>query len=43
MPWIVLDGGSRYGMSDDHDMYEWVNVSYGAGSPGLSQTKFREP
>jgi len=23
--------------------YEWVNVSSGTGSPGLSQTEFREP
>jgi len=26
-------------MIDDHDRCEWVNVSSGTGSPGLSQTK----
>jgi len=26
-------------MNDDHDRYEWVNVSFGNGSPGLSRTK----
>jgi len=26
-------------MTDDHDRCEWVNVSSGTGSPGLSQTK----
>jgi len=30
-------------MIDDHDRYEWVNVSSGTGSPGLSQTKSGEP
>jgi len=30
-------------MTDDHDRCEWVNVSFGTGSPGLSQTKSREP
>jgi len=30
-------------MSDDYDRCEWVNVSSGTGSPGLSQTKSREP
>jgi len=34
MPWIVIDGGSRQGMIDDHDRCEWVNVSSGSGSPG---------
>jgi len=29
-------------MIDDHDRCEWVNVSSGTGSPGLSQTKSRE-
>ena len=29
-------------MTDDHDRCEWVNVSFGTGSPGLSQTKSRE-
>jgi len=24
---------------DDHDECEWVNVSSGTGSPGLSRTK----
>jgi len=43
MPWIVIDGGSRQGMIDDYDRREWVNVSSGTGSPGLSWTKFREP
>jgi len=28
-------------MIDVHDRYEWVNVSSGSGSPGLSQTKSR--
>jgi len=32
---IVVDGGSRYGMIDDHDRCEWVNVSSGTSSPGL--------
>jgi len=26
-------------MIDDQDRYEWVNVSSGTGSPGLSWTK----
>jgi len=30
------------GMIDDHNRCEWVNVSSGTGSPGLSQTKSRE-
>jgi len=30
-------------MIDDHDRCEWVNVSSGSGSPGLSWTKSREP
>jgi len=29
----------QIGMMDDHDEYEWVNVSSGTGSPGLSRTK----
>jgi len=29
-------------MIDDHDWCEWVNVSSGAGSIGLSWTKSRE-
>jgi len=28
---------------DDHDGCEWVNVSSGTGSPGLSRTKSKEP
>jgi len=43
MPWIVMDGGSRWEIIDDHDGFGWVNVSSGTGSPGLSRTKFREP
>jgi len=43
MPWIVKDRGSRWGMIDDHDRCEWVNVSSGTSSPGLSRTKSREP
>jgi len=27
----------------DHDRCEWVNVSSGIHSPGLSRTKSREP
>jgi len=30
-------------MIDDHDKCEWVNVSSGTGSPGLTRTKSREP
>jgi len=37
MTWIVIDGGIRQGMIDDHDRCEWVNVSSGTGSLGLSQ------
>ena len=33
---------NRSGMIDDHDRCEWVNVSTGTGSPGLSRTKSRE-
>ena len=33
----------QIGMIDDHDEHEWVNVSSGTGSPGLSRTKSREP
>jgi len=29
----------QIGMTDDHDEYEWVNVSSGTGSPRLSRTK----
>ena len=29
----------QIGMIDDHDKCEWVNVSSGTGSPGLSQTE----
>jgi len=30
-------------MIDDQNECEWVNVSSGTGSPGLSQTKSKEP
>jgi len=30
-------------MIDDHDKCEWVHVSSGTGSHGLSQTKSKEP
>jgi len=30
-------------MIDDYNRCEWVNVSSGTGSPGLSRTKSREP
>jgi len=30
-------------MIHDHDRCEWVNVSSGTGSPGLSRTKSTEP
>ena len=33
----------QIGMIDDHNECEWVNVSSGTGSPGLSQTKSTEP
>jgi len=33
----------QIGMIDDHDECEWVNVSSGTGSTGLSQTKSTEP
>ena len=29
----------QIGMIDDHSECEWVNVSSGTGSPGLSRTK----
>jgi len=29
-------------MTDDHDRCEWVNISSGTGSPGLSRTTSRE-
>ena len=29
----------QIGMTDDHDEREWVNVSFGTCSPGLSRTK----
>jgi len=31
----------QFGMINDHDECEWVNVSSGTGSPGLSQTNSR--
>jgi len=33
----------QIGIFDDQDGYEWVNVSSGTGSPGLSRTKSTEP
>ena len=33
----------QIGMIDDHDECEWVTVSSGTGSPGLSQTNSTEP
>jgi len=33
----------QIGIFDDHDGCEWVNVSSGTGSPGLSRTKSIEP
>jgi len=33
----------QIGIFDDHDGCEWVNVTSGAGSPGLSRTKSTEP
>jgi len=30
-------------MTDDHDRCEWVHVSSGTGSSGLSQTESRQP
>jgi len=33
----------QIGMIDDHNECEWVNVSSGTGSPGLSRTKSKEP
>ena len=33
----------RIGMIDNHDDCEWVNVSSGTGSPGLTRTKTKEP
>ena len=33
----------QIGMIDDHDECEWVNLSSGTGSPGLSRTKSKEP
>jgi len=32
----------QIGMIDDHDEFEWVNVSSGTGSPGLSRTNSTE-
>ena len=34
MPWIVVDGGSRKRMIDDHDRCEWVNISLVPAHPG---------
>jgi len=33
----------QIGMIDDHDECEWLNVSSGTGSPGLSWTNSTEP
>ena len=33
----------QIGMIDDHDECEWVNISSGTGSPGLSRTNSTEP
>jgi len=33
----------QIGMIDDHDECEWVNVSSGTGSPGLSRINSTEP
>jgi len=33
----------QIGIFDDHDGCEWVNVSSGTGSHGLSWTKSKEP
>ena len=33
----------QIGIFDDHDGCEWVNVSSGTGSPGLSRTKSTKP
>ena len=33
----------RKQIRDDHDRCEWVNVSSGTSSPGLSRTKSKEP
>ena len=33
----------QIGMIDDHDECEWLNVSSGTGSPGLSRTNSTEP
>ena len=33
----------QIGIFDDHDGCEWVNVSSGTGSPGLSGTTSTEP
>jgi len=33
----------QIGMIDDHDECQWVNVSSGTGSPGLSWTNSTEP
>jgi len=34
MLWIVVDGGNRQRMIDDHNWCKWVNVSSGANSSG---------
>jgi len=42
----AMDGSKwrkQIGIFDDHDWCEWVNVSSGTSSPGLSQTKSKKP
>jgi len=33
----------QIGIIDNHNKCEWVNVSSGTGSPGLSRTTSKEP
>jgi len=33
----------QIGIIDDHDECKWVNVSSGTSSPGLYQTKSKQP
>ena len=42
---VVISGLSiqGHGGIDGHDECEWVNVSSGTGSPGLSRTNSTEP
>jgi len=41
--WRQLYFCTVIGKIDDRDECEWVNVSSGTGSPGLSRTKSKEP